>query len=285
MINSHPVTQVHDLITSLLKEINQVEYIELFEKREDRFIKKLIPIVKRYVREQKKELLKRFDNDIKPLLQESNVTNLVEATIRSEWLALWEEVVEVTKDILIEPLEEAGETIFREEYNTLLDLLGFEGGSPISFDIVNQRAINFFNPEKTIKNISDTTQDSIRRLVNTAVEEGLSYTQLSKNISTMFSEFNTDKDKNGRTRADRIAINEIRERNSGSGQIVANELKNKGFTIEKRWITRGDNKVRPEHTENEEQGYIPVKDNYQSGDLRPPTDPNCRCVQTYRSVI
>ena len=83
----------------------------------------------------------------------------------------------------------------------------------------------------------------------------------------------------------KIAINEIRERNSGAAEITANELKEAGFIIEKSWVTKGDNKVRPEHKANEAQGWISIDEDYQSGDSRPPTDQGCRCVQVYRSRL
>lgn len=268
-----PVKKLNQLIDSLLIEVSQVQYLKEYEKRENDLIKAFLPSVERYFTKQRIELLKLFNKQIRPLL---------EATVRSEWLPLWDEVVETTKTIISEPLEDAGETIYKEEYRSLLDFLGFDGTTPISFDIINRRAINFFNPDKLISQISDTTQGQIRNLVNEAVEQGLSYTQLSKNITNLFDEFNTKKDVNGRTRADRIAINEIRERNSAASEIVADELTKKGFDVEKRWLTRGDSKVRPSHNENEEQGYIPENKKFSSGDDRPPTDPNCRCVNIRR---
>lgn len=285
-----PVNQLHQLFDNLLLEVTVVQYIQDFEARERRLSKGITPNVKQFFTKQKTELLKRFDKVIKPLLSESAISSLEEVNIpKKVWLPLWLQVVKETTVILSEPLEEAGEEIAVQEYRSLLDFFGFEGENPISFTIYNRRAIGAFNPLKSISNINSTTQDEINSLVDEAIRNGYSYTRLRRTLSSKFNSFNTKPDKNGRTRADRIAINEIRERNSKASELVADELTKKGYTIVKRWVSRGDNKVRAEHKAYEKLGYIPEKSEFKDEETgkvadRPPTDEGCRCVTVRRLI-
>jgi len=50
----------------------------------------------------------------------------------------------------------------------------------------------------------------------------------------------------------------------------------------KLWITAGDERVSDIDVANEAQGWIPIDENFSSGDSSPPSHPNCRCTVTYR---
>jgi SPP1 gp7 family putative phage head morphogenesis protein len=51
---------------------------------------------------------------------------------------------------------------------------------------------------------------------------------------------------------------------------------------EKRWVTQGDADVTPECAANEDQGWIPITDPFQSNNDTIPVHPNCRCTVIYR---
>ena len=51
----------------------------------------------------------------------------------------------------------------------------------------------------------------------------------------------------------------------------------------KRWITAGDELVSDMDEANEAEGWIPIDESFSSGDLQPPSHPNCRCTVTYRT--
>jgi uncharacterized protein with gpF-like domain len=48
------------------------------------------------------------------------------------------------------------------------------------------------------------------------------------------------------------------------------------------WITAGDGRVREEHAANEAQGWIPIDEAFQDGEMYP-GEPNCRCTIAYRT--
>jgi len=54
--------------------------------------------------------------------------------------------------------------------------------------------------------------------------------------------------------------------------------------MEKLWETSSDEKVRPEHKANEDEGWIKMEDTWQAtGDeYAPSQDINCRCTSTDR---
>lgn len=52
--------------------------------------------------------------------------------------------------------------------------------------------------------------------------------------------------------------------------------------LEKRWSTVGDDRVSDGCLENEFQGWIPIADEFLSGDERPPRFPGCRCGLQFR---
>lgn len=51
---------------------------------------------------------------------------------------------------------------------------------------------------------------------------------------------------------------------------------------EHRWMTVSDGRVRKQHAANEAQGWIPIKEAFQDGEMTP-GEPNCRCTIAYRT--
>ncbi len=123
------------------------------------------------------------------------------------------------------------------------------------------------NPDSLFA-ISDTTRDDIRAAVEDAIENGTPAADLADTISDLgaFSD----------ARAMMIARTELIAANN-KGHMSA--FKNSGVVQYKAWSTAGDDDVDEEICQaNEDQGPIPLDDDFDSGDSEPPGHPNCRCT-------
>jgi SPP1 gp7 family putative phage head morphogenesis protein len=123
------------------------------------------------------------------------------------------------------------------------------------------------NPDSVFA-ISDTTRDDIKSAVADAIENGTPAADLADTISGLgaFSD----------ARAMMIARTELISANN-KGHMSA--FKASGVVQYKAWSTAGDDDVDEEIcAPNEEQGPIPLDDDFDSGDSEPPGHPNCRCT-------
>lgn len=276
----HKLQLLHSSITKFdhfLTEANTVDYIKRVDRTLDRAINRLQPVFSRMFNRQFTEVKKRLEV-FEPLLQESVQDDKAKA--RKRWIAIWRAVVRITSEQPADSLQDIGEAVFQEGAESLLTFLG--NPAPISFELINRAAIRYRRSDKAIKDINETTQNLVTSLIDQAVEEGFSYTKFQRQLSERFEEFS-------RKRAKRIAVFEIRDRHAGGEEETARQLKKQGVTVEKRWVSRGDNKVRPDHEDYDKMGYIPEEDEFlaDSGNSvpRPPTDPGCRCVVVRRIRI
>jgi uncharacterized protein with gpF-like domain len=129
-----------------------------------------------------------------------------------------------------------------------------------------------------IKGINRTTGDSLKRVIGTALDEGWSYSQTAKEIQKLYD------GPISRDRAQRIAVYETGKSYEKGNELFARSLEDDGVTMEEHWETSKDEKVRPEHTANEAEGWVPMGHVFGSGHTEPPTDPGCRCYMAYREA-
>jgi hypothetical protein len=80
-----------------------------------------------------------------------------------------------------------------------------------------------------------------------------------------------------------IATNEIGHAYGKGNSIPIEDAVKKGKTATKKWLTTNDDKVTEECGANEDEGWIPFKDTFSSGDTEAPRDshPRCRCDTLY----
>lgn len=204
---------------------------------------------------------------------------LQEALSAADWLALWAVVVTSNRAdmearmgaLLLEALTTGGAG--------LLAGLDPEGELGIAFGLRNPRAVEYARQRaaQLVTQIDQTTRDRLNDLIGRAVENGWSYQRTAEAITTLFDGF-------GEARALRIAVYEMRDAFEAGNRLAAQQMQAQGLTIEKAWLTAGDNRVRAAHRANAAQGYIPLDENFSSGHDRPPTDPGCRCSGVYRRV-
>lgn len=158
----------------------------------------------------------------------------------------------------------------------------------ISFDLDNPEAVDYLEALETLQlsnykgSISRTTKEAIQKLLVDGARDGLSYSELAKQImdqgeSGVFSY----------ARGELISVREIGFAYSKGERIVIDEyIEETDAEMEKNWLTAGDGNVRPEHLENERAGWIPIDEKFPGTDESeaPSEDFGCRCVTSYREV-
>lgn len=161
----------------------------------------------------------------------------------------------------------------------------------ISFDLKNQKAIDFLNAKKTLElsNRSGTiyanTKDAINKILVDAAKSGQSYETTAKLImeqgqAGVFSP----------ARAQMIATREIGIAYETGNNIPVKEFQEKypDRPVKKWWRSVGDDKVTPECQENQDvsddEDGIALDDAFPSGDDTAPRDgnPRCRCHTEYK---
>lgn len=159
-------------------------------------------------------------------------------------------------------------------YTALVEDIGEIG---ISFELENPRAVAYSRQHAAalVRQVDDVTRGYIRTIINQATTDGWSWSRVQAAIEERFAEFATGGD-NPRSR--RIARYEMRDAYEGGNDRAAQDMTKAGLKMEKSWLSIGDEKVRPSHQDNQAEGWIPLEATFGTGDLRPPTDPGCRCV-------
>jgi SPP1 gp7 family putative phage head morphogenesis protein len=115
--------------------------------------------------------------------------------------------------------------------------------------------------------IADTTRDGIRSSVADVVAGRLPSTELADTLRSAY-DFSHE-------RAEMIARTEIHKAN---GEGALSGYRASGVVEQKVWLTSGDDDVSEECGENEDEGPIPIDEEFPSGDLAEPAHPNCRCT-------
>jgi SPP1 gp7 family putative phage head morphogenesis protein len=148
----------------------------------------------------------------------------------------------------------------------------------ISFNLDNPRAVAYAarNAAEKVKQINDTTRDMVGRVIVAALEEGQSYGKTAKELKELFDGFS-------KARAKRIAVYEMGSAYENGKKVAAQEMEAQGLRMEKKWISVGDDRTRPEHKDNTAAGWIPMDETFPGdGSDIAPSDPNCRCSVIWR---
>ena len=166
-----------------------------------------------------------------------------------------------TQEVMIDDLREAFVEAAKAEYKST----SFTADT----DQINQDAIDYARERaaEAIKDISETTRNSIRDDVVDALEEGMTSQELMGELIDSYS-FSPD-------RAERIARTELATANV-QGHVVASQ--DAGATG-KIWLLSNDHDdgSNCNCSDNAEEGEIPFDEDWSSGDDWPPAHPNCMC--------
>jgi hypothetical protein len=147
----------------------------------------------------------------------------------------------------------------------------------VSFDMTSPAAVEFLSKRgaELVTGISDTSRAALRDLITAAVKDGKSYDALATSIGEMFDSF-------ADYRSRMIAVTEIGNAFEEGALLASRALEAGGLVMEKSWLTAGDDKVEEECQGNAEAGWIPLGEDFPSGDTRPLAHPNCRCTMLSR---
>jgi hypothetical protein len=257
----------------------------LKQRAKDRLARKHRPRIAAVFRNQKRLVLDALAQQ-KYLFSES-YRQLTEGTTQltlAQFDRIWD-------DIASRSLSEMQRVVFSAEVDgvaagadQLKNLIPFDPSKKpgTTFNLANPRAVAFF--QKTggsvdyIKGIQKTTGDSLKRVIGTAIDEGWSYSQTAREIQKLYD------GPISRDRAQRIAVYETGKSYEKGNELFARSLEDDGVTMEEHWETSKDEKVRPEHTANEAEGWVPMGHVFSSGHTEPPTDPGCRCWMAYQQA-
>ena len=167
-------------------------------------------------------------------------------------------------------------------------------GIGLSFDIATDMSVLQYiatvGADRVVQ-INDTTKNQMRNILLHAVDNGWSWQRTAEEMEDRLGNWGIigpplrPSSRDLRTRAEVIAVTEIGEAYEAGTNATAQRLADAGLILEKRWITKGDNRVSDEDRKNAAQGWIPLANNFSSGDPHPLSHPGCRCTAVHRVVL
>ena len=155
----------------------------------------------------------------------------------------------------------------------------------MSFDLAHPRAVAFLRGRAAgrVTKINETTRQSLRVLLTSAMEEGWGYDKTAKAIREQFDGFAGKRPQlHIRNRARLVAVTEAGEAYEHGNLSVGKELAGMGLEMEKSWLTVGDSRTSELCRGNQAAGWIPINAAFPSGHDRPLGHPACRCCALYR---
>lgn len=251
----------------------------------DKYVARKTPALRRQVASvfrQQGRLFGRAFGQLQAQIDRNAADVARESVSSGDWLPLWYETAATTAGDFSGYLETAIlDALLFSGGNLFTDLQADELDIALSWKLENPRAVAYAREHaaEQVRLIDTTTQSYLNSLISQAVDEGWSYTRLSGAIGSKFVEFATGGD-NPRSR--RIAVYELGDAYEAGNEMAARGLTAAGLAIQKKWLSVGDDKVRPTHRDNQGAGWIGLDDTYPSGDDRPPSDSGCRCTTLYR---
>ena len=208
---------------------------------------------------------------------------LQEAVSPSMWWYLIELGLADSVGLLRDPIEAAMASAMLLGGTTIIAELRL----PLTFSLSNPRATAWLRLHggELIKQITDSTKATIHDILVQGSEEGWSYDTTAKAIIDQFEEFAVGRPQEHiRSRAHLIATTESAKA-YGEGELqVTMEMQGRGIDMEKKWLNVGDEKMCADCIANQEEGWIPVTQPFQSGDMTYPAHPACRCALLQRRV-
>ncbi len=189
------------------------------------------------------------------------------------WQPLFDEAALSTLNAFVQPIDEFTARALAAGMIAGVADLSVE----TSFTLEHPAAVDYLRDRGAtqVARIRETTRDGIRSILSQAAEEGWSYERTARAIRERYAEFS-------RSRAKNIAVFELGDAYEHGNMLVGKELQSAGLTMQKAWLSVKDARVRPEHRENDDAGWIALDDTFPSGNDRPPTDPRCRCTLLQR---
>jgi len=236
-----------------------MEYKSLIKKT--RVERKTEKKLNKYFADTQRDVLKKLKLEMK-----SSETDIVNAVLQVV-------MFEIMEDIIIDGTETSlllgASTVIKK------NKLGKIG---INFNLQNPLAIKYIEDKKilSIPKINETTKNELNDLLLNGLKNKKTYNELAKEISDSFC-FSP-------VRAKMIAVHEIGDAYGYGNYVPMVDTKAEGYKVNKKWLTVGDDKVTPTHTQNQSDGWIELDKLFSgTGDQYAPASdhPNCRCDTLY----
>lgn len=206
---------------------------------------------------------------------------LRESITEDDWLRIWNTVTGETDTLFLDTLTEMmGRGLALGAAQAVSDL-----DVDYAFQLSNPRAVAYIEEfgAARVTQINDTTQSVIRNIVTQGTREGWSYDRVAREINRQFSEFAVGRPQEHiKSRGHLVAITEMGNAYEAGSAVVIDDLQAAGLVMEKKWLTVGDNRVSDGCDANQNEGWIPYSQAFQSGHARPLRFPGCRCTALYR---
>lgn len=137
-----------------------------------------------------------------------------------------------------------------------------------------------------VSGVNQTTRNEIKKILEDAIAERLSYGETAALLRNRFVEFGKLlPQRHIRDRAELIAVTETGNAYVRGQQEIGQSLQDVGIRMEKSWFTAGDERVESECEGNEGEGWIPWDALFSSGHDAPLAHPACRCALQMRRAL
>lgn len=206
---------------------------------------------------------------------------LREAWTAEDWLRLFDLVSGETVDLFFEPVQAGIAEALLAGAGEVIAQIGID----YAFGLANPRAVAYLEAHGygLISQIDSVTRGNIATIITNGTAEGWSYNRMAREISSLYREMAVGRPQQHiDSRAHLIAVTEAGNAYEEGNLAVVRDLEEGGLRMEKKWLTVGDDRVSDGCQANQDEGWIPVAQAFQSGHLRPLRFPGCRCTTEYR---
>ena len=211
----------------------------------------------------------------------AGVVALREAWTVDDWLRLFDLVSGETVDLFFTPIQAGVAEALLAGASEVIGMVGVD----YAFGLANPRAVAYLEAHGygLISQIDSVTRGNIATIVTNGTAEGWSYNRVAREITSLYSEMAIGKpQRHIDSRAHLIAVTEAGNGYEEGNLAVVRDLEDAGLRMEKKWLTVGDDRVSDGCQANQDEGWIPVAQAFQSGHARPLRFPGCRCTTEYR---
>ncbi len=134
-----------------------------------------------------------------------------------------------------------------------------------------------------VSGINETTRARIKEIIMKGYEEKKTYAQIARDIKNEFETFAKPSPLlHVRNRAELVAITELRDAHESSQRAQVQGLMDRGYQMEKSWMSTADERRCDICRSNAEAGWIGADDIFPGGMSQAPGHPGCRCRAIYR---
>lgn len=241
---------IHQCEHSKAQNKNETMMVDTYDRTQRTMERILLSKINRYAFEQRNDIIKSiFNNNKSSNWNKEGILNQIEELLRSQD----QKLVNMLNPIYAKIIQEAGQMSYK--------FMAINRNYLIDQSILTDRL-------NMIKDINDTTFNQLKTTILKSWESGDSLDTLANNIKSYFNETYKNRSKT-------IARTE--------SSALISETTQKEYAVHgiqyKRWVATKDEKTRPEHINNNNQGAIPITDSFSSGEQYPGQKSiNCRCA-------